>query len=572
MKRNYFAAIFLTLIFLPLGAAVSAQTVEILIKNAEAAIEKRDYEGALNLLDSVLAKQPNNPEALLQQGRVWHFQGKNAEALAAAEKAIAANPVNSPAYNLRGLAKWGLGTSVKEIEEDFNKAIEIDPKNYKPRLNRGRLRADYGTAIDALSDYNKAVELAPQIPVLYSSRAQLYAKVRYFAAAEKDADKAVSLAPNSAEYYANRAEIYWKQMQNTKDGFGEKVKADAEKAIVLDPKLWSGYYYRGYAKLNEYNNDSGAFADFMIGYQLTPAPQLEAALLANRWKFPLDGAAKELFKKLLEKRKAMFEKNFGNSENQALLTWAFGKNEAQGKNWSDEYQAYLNSLFAKYPQDHCLIFYAYKDNYKSRTKIFLDALKINYNVKNAQCVAGMADTVAYDYYDAISRMDLKHPDYENYFSTSLFWAVETEKIVPAFNPKRTGNLSYEANQSLKFMSGTTAQQNETLRQRHERYKRAEDAIEKIVNDSFTKAEQARVEKHKAYEKLRDAYIELLNAGKLDDDMNRRINFTLAELILICEKYLENYKDLLSMERQSLKRKNFEEKAANYKKALASGKL
>ena len=60
MKSKVFNFILLPLLMLTAGLAIYGQAVEVLIQNAEAAIEKRDYDTALKSLGAALAKQPGH--------------------------------------------------------------------------------------------------------------------------------------------------------------------------------------------------------------------------------------------------------------------------------------------------------------------------------------------------------------------------------------------------------------------------------------------------------------------------------------------------------------------------------
>jgi eukaryotic-like serine/threonine-protein kinase len=76
-------------------------------------------------------------------------------------------------YNNRGIEKYNLN-DIEGALADYNKAIEIDPKNSNAYNNRGNLRTDkLNDTKGALADYNKAIEIDPQNAYPYYNRGLL---------------------------------------------------------------------------------------------------------------------------------------------------------------------------------------------------------------------------------------------------------------------------------------------------------------------------------------------------------------------------------------------------------------
>ena len=74
-------------------------------------------------------------------------------------------------YNSRGLAKEIKGDHDGAIA-DYNRAIELDPKQSRPYRNRGFAKLAKGDHDGAVADYNRAFELNPKpAEGAYSSRA-----------------------------------------------------------------------------------------------------------------------------------------------------------------------------------------------------------------------------------------------------------------------------------------------------------------------------------------------------------------------------------------------------------------
>jgi Flp pilus assembly protein TadD len=77
-----------------LQITIFAQTNEVLINQAKAAIEKTDYGSAMNSLDIIFKSSPNNEAALTQRARIYVRQGKFTEASADVAKVLDKNPKN----------------------------------------------------------------------------------------------------------------------------------------------------------------------------------------------------------------------------------------------------------------------------------------------------------------------------------------------------------------------------------------------------------------------------------------------------------------------------------------------
>jgi tetratricopeptide (TPR) repeat protein len=72
-------------------------------------------------------------------------------------------------YNSRGLAKEAKGDHDGAIA-DFNRAIELCPKQPRAYMNRGFAKQAKGDVDGTIADYNRAIELDPKQPRAYMNR------------------------------------------------------------------------------------------------------------------------------------------------------------------------------------------------------------------------------------------------------------------------------------------------------------------------------------------------------------------------------------------------------------------
>ena len=91
------------------------------------------------LLSTISSYSQTSAELIAKADKQFHEQGDGKGALANYNKAIELNPKNSEAYYKRGLLKEAL-IDEKGAVEDFTKAIALDPKNIEAYLNRGIIK------------------------------------------------------------------------------------------------------------------------------------------------------------------------------------------------------------------------------------------------------------------------------------------------------------------------------------------------------------------------------------------------------------------------------------------------
>ncbi len=94
---------------------------------------------------------------------------------------------------------------------DFEKAIEIDPKDANNYVGRGYAYSWQRNHQQALADYAKAIELDPNFAGAYTNRAILYAdSLKQPASALPDIEKALQLNPQEPDFYLVKSSILFK--------------------------------------------------------------------------------------------------------------------------------------------------------------------------------------------------------------------------------------------------------------------------------------------------------------------------------------------------------------------------
>src|SRR5947208_2821454 len=116
---------------------------------------------------------------------------------------------------------------------DFNRAIDLNPKDDAPYYNRAQARRMKNDTAGAIADYTRAIELGSTNPAAYNNRGNARAENKDRDGAIADYTRAIELKPDYARAYYNRAVA--KKDKGDANGAAE----DFKRARQLDPKLVS---------------------------------------------------------------------------------------------------------------------------------------------------------------------------------------------------------------------------------------------------------------------------------------------------------------------------------------------
>lgn len=122
------------------GASVRLARVEVLAKNNAA---------AHRVLESVLAREPKNADALITLGKLHLTESNTVNALSTLKTAVDANPRSIEAH-LALAQTYVLRGAVKDATTAYNDALKLDGNNVEGRLGLARLQINNGQAADAV--------------------------------------------------------------------------------------------------------------------------------------------------------------------------------------------------------------------------------------------------------------------------------------------------------------------------------------------------------------------------------------------------------------------------------------
>ena len=161
----------------------------------------RDSE---TLWSDVIGKDPRAALAYHSRAAARRAAGREDEALADLEQALALKPDYAEAYNDRGAIRERRGRHLEALA-DFERATEARPSFAVAYFNKGRAHTALGDTPAALEDYDRALELDPGFAAAYNNRASLYFAAGDFARALDDFERAVRFEPTNEAYEANRS-------------------------------------------------------------------------------------------------------------------------------------------------------------------------------------------------------------------------------------------------------------------------------------------------------------------------------------------------------------------------------
>jgi tetratricopeptide (TPR) repeat protein len=195
-----------------------------------------------NFWEAILDKFPNSSVAQNSMGGVYIKSGNYPTAMQYVDKAIEIDPNNYKAWYNKGVI------SMRQLQVEpaimaLNKCIAINPYS-KALFTRAMIEEQTHNPEPALADINKVLEQQPD-----------YARAYYIKGSCLEQQNKLSEAMqyyNSAILYDDREPVFYmhKGIVNIKTRKNNEAIADLDKAITLQSRMGEAYYWRGVAKAN----------------------------------------------------------------------------------------------------------------------------------------------------------------------------------------------------------------------------------------------------------------------------------------------------------------------------------
>jgi tetratricopeptide (TPR) repeat protein len=137
--------------------------LEGVFKEAQEKIRQGDHDGAIAILKDVLAKEPEDTNALYLLGLSYSKKQMYAEAIEALTQVVRLVPDFPPAQFELAVSYQNRGDKDKALER-YQKTLELDPENPNAAYNAGLILFGQNRMDEALIRFKKAVSLKPDDP------------------------------------------------------------------------------------------------------------------------------------------------------------------------------------------------------------------------------------------------------------------------------------------------------------------------------------------------------------------------------------------------------------------------
>ncbi|MFY9911010.1 MAG: tetratricopeptide repeat protein [Candidatus Sulfotelmatobacter sp.] len=239
------------------------------LREAESAIDKKDYATAEILLRKLVERDPSSYVGWFDLGFVENALGKVDDSIAAYRKSVAAKPdVFESNLNLGlQLAKTGQ----PDAETFLRAATDLKPTShageglYRAWLALGRT-TEKSNPEEAMKAYRQAASIQPKEAEPHLSIGQIFERGNKFAEAESEYKEALALDPRSADALVGLANIYMRGRRYPEaEGYLRKLLLDEPNSAVVHIQL-------GRVLAAETKTDA-AIAQLQAGLKLAPADE-----------------------------------------------------------------------------------------------------------------------------------------------------------------------------------------------------------------------------------------------------------------------------------------------------------
>jgi tetratricopeptide (TPR) repeat protein len=226
----------------------------------QASLGKNDE--ALASYDRALALRPDSTEALYNRGNSLRQLKRFNEALASYDRALTLRPDYATALSNRGVTLYEL-KRFDEALANYDRALTLRTDYAEAHYNRGNALAELKRFDEALASYDRALALRPDYAeALYNRGVTLY-ELKRFDEALAGYNRALFLRPDFVEVHSNRGDTL-AQLKR----FDEAL-ASYDRAVTLRPDYAEALYNRGNA-LAELKRFDEALASYDRALVLRP--------------------------------------------------------------------------------------------------------------------------------------------------------------------------------------------------------------------------------------------------------------------------------------------------------------
>ena len=220
------------------------------------------FQDAERLLQAVVRVEPAHVAALNLLGVALGRLGRNAEAVASYDRALAAAPDSIEAWYGRGMTLLTAHRPHEAIAS-FDRVLAAKPDFVQVHLLRAKILADLGRRDAALAGIDKLLAVMPGLAEAWLGRSNILFEVKRHEEALSAAQRAVALKPNLAEAWHGLGNVL-NELRRHEDALGAY-----DKALALNPDFAGAWHGRGNV-LNELRRYHEALGSYDKALALAP--------------------------------------------------------------------------------------------------------------------------------------------------------------------------------------------------------------------------------------------------------------------------------------------------------------
>ncbi len=219
-----------------------------------AALQSGNFPAAEHLFKAVLRTRPDHVAALNLLGVVLGRLGRNADAIASFDRALALAPQAAESWFGRGMTLIAIGRHQDAIAS-FDRAIAAKPDVAQAHLMRAKLLADLRRNDEALAGVDRLLALAPNLAEAWLARSNILLVLARYDAAFAACERALALKPGLAEAWLARGNVL------TELAHCDEALAAYDKAAALSAAPAGAWIGRGNAlsKLKRHDEALAAY-------------------------------------------------------------------------------------------------------------------------------------------------------------------------------------------------------------------------------------------------------------------------------------------------------------------------
>jgi tetratricopeptide (TPR) repeat protein len=265
------AAALALLVALSLRPLPGLHASERALRDAEAALARKDYEGAL----AAVKRAPSS-----ERGKVLHVEldallklQRWPELRDASSRAISTFPQWAPGHRSRGMAERQLGHPA-EAEDAYTKALALEAKDAWTYLERAAARMQLGEWVKAEEDARSAIALAPDWVEAHRGYAWLLMQLHRNEEALAECNRSLELQPDSVPVLEGKATVLFEL------GRPDEATVIAEELSRKHPERPAAHQLLCYARLGSGELDA---ARELCAAGVKVAPDNESLLETAGW-------------------------------------------------------------------------------------------------------------------------------------------------------------------------------------------------------------------------------------------------------------------------------------------------